>query len=109
MEKAIFFSLLTIFALLGVHKAVELVQGLFTLHLRNTVIVMYKPPQSCDDAEMVIRQLAQYSKQISAPAKTAVYIVKDDLDEKSLELCSRTADQYGNVFVGNFADANEFL
>ena len=109
MEKAIFFSLLTIFALLGVHKAVELVQSLFTLHLKNTVVIMYKLPQSCDDAEMIIRQLAQYSKQISAPAKTAVYIVKDDLDEQGLELCKRTADQYSNVFVGNFTDAKELL
>lgn len=109
MEKAIFFSLLTIFALLGVHKVVELVQSLFTLHLRNTVIIMYKPPKSCDDAEMVIRQLAQYSKQISAPAKTAVYIVNDELDESSLELCNRTADQYDNVFIGNLEDVNRLL
>ncbi len=109
MEKAIFFSLLTIFALLGVHKAVELVQSLFALHLKNTVVIMYKPPQSCDDAEMVIRQLAQYSNRVSAPAKTAVYIVKDDLDEHNLEICKRTADQYSNVFVGNFTDAKELL
>lgn len=109
MEKAIFFSLLAIFALLGIHKAVELVQSLFTLHLKNNVIIMYKMPKEQSDAEMVVRELAEYSKRISAPAKTAVYIVKEEPCEKCLELCRRTAEQYNNVFIGDFEKVKELL
>ena len=109
MAKAIFFSIFIIFAFLGMHKAIELVQSIFTLHLKNNVVIMYKIPKDSADAEMHVRELAQYSKCVCSPSKTAVYIVTDGLDKKVLELCERTAEQYNNVFTGEYEKASRLL
>ncbi len=109
MGEAVIFSVLTILAFFGIHKLVEMVQSLFTLHLKSTVVVMYKAQGAEDDIELTVRELARFSRNSAAPHRTAVYIVNDDMDTDTLAVCKQTAEQFSNVFVGGFVEAQDLF
>lgn len=109
MGEAIVFSILTILAFFGVHKLVEMLQSLFTLHPKSTVVVMYKAGEGQDDIEFTVRELARFSRCSQSPSKTAVYIVNDGMDEQTLKVCRQTAEQFSNVFVGGFIEAQDLF
>ena len=105
MEKAIIITVICALVFLGVKKLIELVEYHFSMKQKGTTILMYKINPQTDDAEMIVRSLVNDSRKVLTGKKVAVYIIDDELDEKSLEICSKTADQFSNVFVGKMEDA----
>lgn len=104
MEKAVIFSVIFILALLGLHKVFEWIESVLCVRGQNPSVLFYKPGSDCDNAEMIIRSLASDSRKIVTGKYVAVYIVSDGMNEKTLDICRKTADQLSNVFVGNYHD-----
>lgn len=109
MEKAIIISVLALFVLLGLHKAVEWLEDRISVKGKNPVVLIYDIGNERKNAELIIRSLAKDSRKITSAKRSAVYIVSDDLDIITLDICSRTAEQYSNVFVGAFENAKNLL
>ncbi len=100
MENTIVLSVLTVFAFFGIIKLIEMVESIFTLHIKNTVVLTYKISGQNENAEMIVRQLANQRKRLSSGVNAAVYIVDDGMDEETFKICVNTASQYDNIFVG---------
>lgn len=104
MEKAIIVSVIFILALLGIHRIVDFVYELVRIKNKDPIVLFYKIRKGEENAELIIRSLSSDAKRLSICKKTAVFVIIDDVDEKTQEICKKTASQLCNVFVGTFKD-----
>ncbi|MEE1279646.1 MAG: hypothetical protein UHH95_02305 [Oscillospiraceae bacterium] len=109
MEKAVILSVVAILALLGLHKIVQWLEALVSTRGKNPLVLFYKIEGESEKAEFIIRSLALESRKIICAKRSAVYIVSDGLDSQTLDICRKTAQQYSNVFVGSFKEAELIL
>ncbi len=109
MEKAVILSVVAVLALLGLHKIVQWLETLVSVRGKNPLVLFYKIEGDSEKAEFIIRSLALESRKITCAKRSAVYIVSDGLDSQTLDICLKTAQQYSNVFVGNFEQGGDVL
>ena len=106
MEKAIIVSVIFVLALIGIHRIVDLLYELVRIKNKDPVILFYKLQKGEQNAEIIIRSLSSDAKRLVTVNKTAVFVVTDDLDEETKEICRKTARQLSNVFVGSYPDGS---
>lgn len=106
MEKAIIVSVIFVLALIGIHRIVDLIYELVRIKNSQPIVLFYKVNRGEQNAEIIIRSLSSDAKRLSTCKKTAVFVITDDLDEETQEICRKTADQLCNVFVGSFIEGS---
>ena len=106
MEKAIIVSVIFVLALVGIHRIVDLLYELVRIKNKDPVVLFYKVKEGEQNAEIIIRSLSSDAKRLSTCNKNAVFVITDDLDEETREICKKTAAQLCNVFVGSYLDGS---
>lgn len=105
MEKNVAITVVCALVFLGVKKLFELVEMHFNLNKTGNTVLLYKIKGETEDVEMTVRSLANDSRKVATGKKVAVYIIDDDLDEEKRQICSKTAEQFSNVFMGKIEGA----
>ena len=105
MEKAIIVSIIFILALLGIHKIVDSLYEFVRIKNKDPIVFFYKMRENEADAEMIIRSLSSDAKRFWG-GRVAVFIITDDADEKTQEICKKTAQNLCNVFVGSYLEGS---
>ncbi len=106
MEKAIIVSVIFVLALIGIHRIVDLLYELVRIKNKDPIVLFYKLKEGEQNAEIIIRSLSSDAKRLSSHQKTAVFIITDDLDKETQEICRKTAEQLCNVFVGSYPEGS---
>ena len=106
MGKVIIVSVIFVLALIGIHRIVDSIYEFVRIKNKEPVVLFYKVKKDEENAEIIIRSLSSDAKRMSTCKKTAVFVITDDADEKTVEICNKTAEQLCNVFVGKFTDAH---
>ena len=106
MEKAIIVSVIFVLALIGIHSIVDFLYELVRIKNKDPIVLFYKVREREENAEIIIRSLSCDAKRLFGSVKTAVFIITDEADEKTLEICNKTAKQLSNVFIGTYPDGS---
>ncbi len=109
MEKAIIVSVVAVLTLLGLHKIIEWLDDIISARVKNPVVLIYDIAGESKNAELIIRSLAKETRKLTSAKHSAVYIISDELDSQTLDICRKTAQQYSNVFVGSFENTKKLL
>ena len=109
MEKAIIVSVIFVLALIGIHRIVDLLYELVRIKNKDPIVLFYKMKKDEQNAEIIKRSISCDAKRVSSCRKTAVFVITDDLDEQTQEICKKTAAQLCNVFVGAFQEGKALL
>ena len=106
MEKAIIVSVIFILALIGIHRIVDVIYELVKIKNKDPIVLFYKLKEGEQNAEIIIRSLSSDAKRLSSSGKTAVFVITDELDYETQEICIKTARQLSNVFVGSYLEGS---
>lgn len=109
MGEAIIFSILCIFAVLGIQKLFEMIETVRMRSCGGKAVVVYKLDENPKDVEMIVRSLAGDSISVTTGKEISVFVLEENLDEQTAKICKDTAKQYQNVFVGKLNDLEAML
>ena len=102
MIEAVLYSIFTVLAFFGVLKLFELVQAFALVKGKEKAVLVCKIKNNIESAEMTVRALA-------TDVSNTVFVISDNLDLQTEELCRKTAEQYNNVAVGKIEDLKYFI
>ncbi|MBQ8338233.1 MAG: hypothetical protein IJY33_03730 [Oscillospiraceae bacterium] len=102
MGEAIIISVLCILSIFGIHKIFEMLLSLRKTVDKGKLTLVYKMADSEQNAEMIVRALAVEND-------NNIFVVFERAEGEVYEICTKTAFQYRNVFVGTPADLQNLL
>ena len=102
MGEAVIISVLCILSIFGVHKIFEMVLSLRKIADKRKMMLIYRMPDSEQNAELVVRSLAEEND-------TRVFVLCDEQAGQVYRICLKTASQYKNVVVGTAHDLVDAL
>ena len=109
MEETFVYGVFAILSFFGVLKIFELLQDFASIKGREKSVLLCKIKNNAETAEMTVRSLASDLGRLTTFGNTLVFVVSDDLDAKTKNICVKTAEQYNNVVVGNIEDLNSYI
>ena len=109
MEEAFVYGIFAILSFFGILKIFELIQNFASIKGREKSVLLCRIKNNAETAEMTVRSLASDLGRLTTFGNTVVFILSDDLDVKTRNICTRTAEQYNNVVVGNIEDLNSYI